>query len=170
MARKSKKVVEQTALKGNVKIKVMHGNRLVKSYEKHNEGTLNLFYGLVTCLSGSPAREYLPNYISVGDGTRDPGTSVTTSGLQHELDTMTRVKVTPNFKGPSISSADGSVSTIYQAIIPYSSIGDTTVKELGLFGTLSGSDMVARVQPDEPISLSLNENLIVEWTFTLKNN
>lgn len=179
MAKKSSKYIstpQTTQYRGNVTIAIKDGNKTIKKLNIHNQGTYNLFYGMLIAMSGNSQDDYLPNYISLGTGVLASGDDVLLmTGLKSELTTLqnNRRSLTKNFKGPEIISVgnDKLVQVTYQGAIPYELIQTSTIKEIGLFGTVSGSTMVARVQvpDDSPISLAQGQSLIVTWTFSLAN-
>ena len=62
----------------------------------------------------------------------------------------------------AIRRNENSVSVTLQGIVPYSSVNDQKIKEIGLYGTLEGNTLLARVQLSEVLTLELGTSLVVE--------
>jgi len=169
MSRKKKenKVPEQMNLRGNVTLKVMQGNNTLKTIKTHNVVTLNLMYGMLVALSGTATKDYCPNYLGVGSGTVTSQNVYTMETLVQEISQSRSVTI-PNYKGMPQKDAT-TVSTVYQALIPYTSVGSLPIRELGLFGTVTGASLLARIELEEPITLLINQSLMIEWSFSLEN-
>lgn len=183
MARKNNKDIkssQSTQYSGNVTITIKDGNKTVKKIRAHNQGTYNLFYGMLIAMSGTPKEDYLPNYISLGTGIvsqteSQEDTPLLMTGLKEELNTLknNRRPLTKNFKGPEISTTDGKangVQVAYQGSIPYEFISSSSsIKEIGLFGTVSGDTLLARIQLANNLALVAGQSLVITWTFSLVN-
>lgn len=163
-------------LDGNVVVKVKQGNKTIKKVKIHNTATLNLLYGLLLSLSNNIDQTCLPRYLGVGTD-HSPSTPEMT-GLQSEV-TRLRTPVIPNYKGAPKKNQNGSATVTCQGILPYENLGIYTgISEIGLFGTQTGSSLVARIQlydsskqPEEQnlISVGVGQSLVVEWTFSIQN-
>lgn len=167
MAKKKKNTVpEQLNLSSNVVLKILNGKSVVKTIKTHNIVMLNLMYGMLVALSGSVNKNYCPNYLAVGSGST-PSPSVTRETLVQEIG-LSRVKTTPNYKGMP-KKGENSVSTIYQALIPYTNVGGLPIKEIGLFGTATEASLLARIELKQQLNLLIGQSLMIEWSFSLEN-
>ena len=178
MAKKKTKIISQeetqatTQILGNVDLEIRKGKNTIKKLKIHNEVTSSLLWGLIMGLSGTMVDDCLPKFISVGIGTTsDSAFSLT--ALKSELGDISKQRplLTRNFRGPTIKAETYSVVATYQGIIQYQFIGSSTIRELGLFGTVTGNSLLARVQlsEDDAITLDAGESLVVNWTFALKD-
>ncbi len=156
-------------ISGNVNIKLQQGRNTVRTVNIHNTATLDLLYGMLLSLSDNIDKNRLPRFIGVGTGTTEDDTTNWTE-LKDEI-TITRTILTSNYKGPpKKDTINGTVSVVYQGIIPFSDLGVTNnITEIGLFGTQTGNSLLARVQVDDSISVSQGQSLIIEWTFKIQN-
>lgn len=161
------KVVEQTALAGNVTIKIMKGKKVLKETKVHNTATMELLYGMMVSLSGKSDPSRLPRFLGVGQSAQP--ITIDEKALKEEI-TITRPSLTPNIKGnPTRDITNKLSSTVYQGLIPYNKILQATVKEIGIFGTETGDSLLARITIPEGITLEIGQSLLVEWSFSIKN-
>lgn len=158
-------------LLGNVLVKVKKGKTVLKSVSVHNTATLYLLYNMLLSLSGEFDTDYLPQYIGAGVGVTSSDDNIPQLKSLKSETTLVRAPLIANYKGaPTIDTTTNSVSVIYQGIIPDRNLAvSNNIKEIGLFGTAQGNTLLARIQLEEPLSLSTGESLVVEWTFNLKN-
>ena len=153
---------------GNVTIKIKQGKRILKKVNVHNEATLNLLYEMLLSLSGNLDPNKLPSYLGIGTGKYSGNKAYILEGLISEV-TITRVHINTDYKGNPVTSDEGYATVVYQGILPYSVLGNpNNLTEIGLFGTLSGNSLLARVEID-PISVTYGQALVVEWTFKIEN-
>ena len=165
---KDKNIAVSTVVAGNVTIKVMKGKRVVSTQNIHNVGTLDLFYGLISSMSGNVNVSCIPRYIGVGKGTATVSDDVVLlKGLIDEYP-IVRPELITNFGGPYKSELNHTVSGSCQGVIPYSMISVLPITEVGLFGTVDTSTLLARVEIAET-RLSPGQSLLVEWTLSLEN-
>ena len=165
--------LNNTTYEGSVTLKIKGANnKITKTIQTHNAGTKYFFYGIAFAISGEILEDYLPHYISAGDGTLVEGVDVEVdmTGLKHEISSLAdaRPALVSNYKSPQYTN-DGGVTVMYQGVIPYNLVLATPISELGLFGTNQGASLLARIQLDESITLDPGDSLIVEWTFKLAN-
>lgn len=168
---KKVKVNEATQnLSSNVTVKVQSGKTTLKTLNVHNTVTLDLLYGLLLGLSNNINTNKIPNYIGVGSGTTSDPAVYNFTKLEEE-ETIVRGRVVQNYKGePKKDSSNGTVSVMCQGFLPYSNIeAGANIQEIGLFGTLTGYSLLARVQLNEIINLEPGQSLIVEWKFIIQN-
>lgn len=152
---------------GNVKLKVVRGKKILKTISINNTATRDLFFGIAMVLlkrTYDSTVTYSPRYLGLGKGSTTEDT-FTRTDLEEPL-TMSRVPIRDD---SSIKETQSEVSVTFQAIVPYSSVNDQDIYEIGLFGTETGSTLLARVQLTEVLNLELGTSLIVEWTMHLKN-
>jgi hypothetical protein len=152
---------------GNVKLKVVRGKKILKTVSINNKATRDLFFGIAMVLlkrTYDSTVNYSPRYLGLGKGITSKDI-FTNTDLEEPL-TMSRVPIRDD---SSIKEAKSEVSVTFQGIVPYSSVNDQDIYEIGLFGTETGSTLLARVQLPEVLNLELGTSLIVEWTMYLKN-
>lgn len=162
--------VEQVAVGGNVTLQIKQGKRVIKSLNIHNSATLNLFYSLALSLTSHQELDALPNFICAGTGTsNDPTHDYALTGLISPIN-----MIMPSITAINSAQRGTNKATItFQAVIPYLSIGSTTIiRELGLYGVSnpSSNTMVARVElpVNEQIELSKGQSLYILWTFSIQ--
>ena len=167
MAKKRKHIesTSQLALGGNVVIQVKEGKRTLKTLNIHNLATINLFIGIAEALSNIKGNieQNLPRYLGAGTGVLEQGQDeVLLTGLITPIQMV--MSLVERINSPRIIDKKGVVT--FQSVLPYSSIGSTTIiKELGLYGNsnINSNTMVARVQiPGEGIQLSKGQSLYVQ--------
>lgn len=159
----SDEIVEQ----GNVKIKVMRGKKILKEVSTHNKATQDLYFGIALILLkrvNESIDEYTPRYLGLGKGETTEDTFTYTDLIDPIA--MNRVPIRDD---SAIRRNENSVSVTLQGIVPYSSVNDQKIREIGLYGTLEGNTLLARVQLSEVLTLELGTSLVVEWTMYLKN-
>lgn len=152
---------------GNVKLKIVRGKKILKTVSINNKATRDLFFGIAMVLlkrTYDSTVNYSPRYLGLGKGTTSEDI-FTNTDLEEPL-TMSRVPIRDD---SSIKETKSEVSVTFQGIVPYSSVNDQDIYEIGLFGTETGSTLLARVQLPEVLNLELGTSLIVEWTMYLKN-
>lgn len=176
MARKKTKIIVEEptqVLGGNVKIKKVVGKRVVEEQTIHNVGTLQLFWGMLLSLGGTPDKNFLPSFIGAGTGFITPGSGVNPqflTGLISEV-SGARSRIVSNYKGPYTDINGPKAIAVYQCIVPYAMIGNASIREVGLFGDSDGNTLLARIElpADAPLTLQTGETYIFEWTFSISN-
>lgn len=162
----------QTAITGNVNIKIISGKRVIKNCTIHNCATDNLFYGLILALTKNLNSSYLPTFIGVGTGTIiNPESTPPASkdSLVSEI-SMNRPLITL-FRSPSVDRGIHQAQCTFQGIVPYAAVGDQSITEVGIFGTQTGNSLLARIEFDGgSIELQSGQSLVVEWTFSITNS
>lgn len=153
---------------GNVKVSITTNGVVTKSFKVNNNGTLLLFQQMA--LSLIQFQNHLtPNFIAVGT-SNETNDDITLNKLKSEI-SNSRVPLV-NKKVEVLQ--DGNNNTIgYKAQFTgteyYSIVGRTTIKEIGLYGDVSGNSLLARIVIDNGISLSQNQSLIIDWTMGISN-
>ena len=154
---------------GNVHLKVMQGDTLVKRYDIKNSGTMRLFQGIGYFLSGSTINlsEYKPKYLGTGVvlQTTDP----TMTSLYNEMNISRILLNTDNI---SLNAYINAVTIPLSAVIPYSTVTDSTISELGLFSTPTSNTLLARVvvPSSTRITLKQGQSLVIEWDLVIQNS
>ena len=164
--------INNSELVGNVTLKIKQGNRLIKSINVHNTGTLNLFYGLTLALSGSLNYNidyYLPKYLGAGVGVElNQDKAILLTNLVEPIQmTMPTLNL---FTSPMKDTINKQAIVTFQGVIPYRSIGNTEIREIGVYGVnnvLSGT-LLSRIQFDG-IKLEQGQSLYVDWTYGIRN-
>ena len=164
---------QNISIDSNVIIKHMRGTRSTKTYTLHNEVTKRLLEGILYAISRrtlvASIDEYIPQYLSLGNGTIVGSSVFGVTGLDSEL-AMERVPV--SVLGTVDSDDAQHIVTIrFTATVPYQAIQDASFKEIALFGTEKpGQSMLARIELTNSDKLELGESLYVEWTFGVKDS
>lgn len=169
-------------ISGNVNIEVRKGSSTLNKLKLNNSGTFRLFTGLLQFLRGDYSTSingmgaYLPYYLGVGSQQPPTPTDTTMTGLVAELQIGERIRIIPS--GIAISNDLGKASLTFTALIPYASVGDTWLTELGMFSSkyLNTNTMLARVtlpklNPIDPhgVKLQQGQSLFVQWTINIQN-
>ena len=148
--------------KGNVTIKILHKDRVVKTIKNHNEGTNLLMSFLVHCLGSDYDKTKAPKYImaynlsgEAMEGVNNPENNVTIKPIA--------TNISPTY-------TDNSVTLSF--LLP-STILDVT-KKINRLAIYSSSDLnpinyMAWIKVDPEINLSMGESLLVLWEMTLQN-
>lgn len=189
---KSKKGVKVTqaasSVGNNVTIKVMKGNTTIKTIKNHNNATFRLFSGILQFLRGDftdiannqDAYGYIPLYLGAGAQSPPTDTDPTRTSLNAEI----------NFGSGRIKLARGNiaiqedlqmVTLSLTALIPYSSVKEQRITELGLFATknLGTSSLLARViidknygseaSPEYGLKVESGQSLFIQWDINIQN-
>lgn len=125
---------------GNVKLKVVRGKKILKTVSINNKATRDLFFGIAMVLlkrTYDSTVNYSPRYLGLGKGTTSEDI-FTRTDLKEPL-TMSRVPIRDD---SSIKETKSEVSVTFQGIVPYSSVNDQDIYEIGLFGTETGSTLL----------------------------
>lgn len=167
METKTKKVKnkENIAYRGNVKIKVVRNNKVVKEINTHNEGSSLLFNFLAYCLAGKLNESERPNYIHLFNTKNEPV----------EVTTIT----TPSTKTRIVTIDDGYIGTEYTFVIPAIYIkANKIVTQLRLYGAKylnSINDYSAKIDlnGDEQFSIDSSEqantSILITYTLVVAN-
>ena len=156
---------------GSVKVKLLKGKRVKRTYTIHNEGTQLLFQGIALSLIQSESSKLLPNYIAIGlEGGE-------LSDSYRLLNEIVRVPITSKnvlsntFIDPQHGQMSDGYKAIFSATIPASSLFENTIREIGLFGQSSGDNLLARITPpiNDPIVVETGMSITIEWTTLIKN-
>ena len=180
------KVTQQPiSYKGNVKLKVQKNGLTVREVKISNSGTMLLFQGLGRFLLGQFANSssnllnqnmYIPRYLGVGRQTTLTPTDPLTYRLYNEYDFGSRFILTSG--NTVVDTQAKTVIAPFKVTIPYSSVSNSRITELGLFTSAipNTSDLLARVnippeiEGEEPgIKLDVGMSLFIEWNIVIQN-
>lgn len=136
---------------GQVEIKIKKGKSLIYKKTISNMGTLNMFLGIANALSliNPEENNYIPRYLGVGYFTQEK-IKVDTNEMGGEI-VRAPLKSTTTIENISGTDTDGTIGNIgkkitFNALLPYSIIGSSSINELGLFGTdFPGESLLARI-------------------------
>lgn len=132
------------AYKGRVRIQLLHGDRVYKTIEQHNEGTAELFRYLANALAGNTNNANMPRYLHTFHAKNNPltdqgddlyGTNQSTCALNVPFS---------NVEVRYDSAIDG-YNTEYTFMIPYSQIWGGTVSPtnvLALYNSINYGDSI----------------------------
>lgn len=170
---------------GNVTIKVMKGKTALKTIKNHNSGTFRLFSGILQFIRGDftdissnqDAYGYIPLYISAGTQSPPTNTDPIRTSLNAEINFGSgRIKVSRG--SIKIDNSLQMVTLTLTGLIPYSSVKDNRITELGLFATkdYGTSSLLARVIIDTVndkgeygIKLEAGQSLLIQWDVNIQN-
>ena len=165
MAKKKQNMAESKLLiNGNVTLKFMSGNKLITKKVINNRATLHLLQGIALYLIKESNQELLPVFMGIGSST-DETTDIKKYSLESEY-VGKRVVLTRH----NIRSTENGFIAPYSATFPSSLVGDNPIGELGLFSTLSGDSMLARVNLNIVEVIPAGLTLIVEWDINIENS
>lgn len=169
------KISNDIGYKGSVELKLTKGKRILKKIKINNYGTINLFHGLAICLTQQfpSASTYLPNFIGIGTSNDIPDNFVNVAHLQSEI--LSRVQLTNAvIKTSELTIGETKkqgYSVKFIGSYPFRQKISSKIKEIGLFSTVIGESMLARItlNDDESITPEAGDTLIIEWTMFIGN-
>lgn len=159
--------------KGELTLKVMHGNKVVKTIKQHNEGTALLMDFLVRCLGSQYDSELAPRYIRAFHTDKE--------GMQTDKECTIR-PIATNFSPSYIENYKDEEEkalikkgVVLTFLIPYSALDsrNTTLNRFALYGAKDYSgdknDYLAWIKLSEGITMVPGESLMILWEMTLEN-
>lgn len=162
---------EGTAYTGIVTLKIEKKNKILKTLNIKNTGTLRFFQGIALAIQNVGSNvlkgSFLPAYLDVGNGTGSFSVSSTT--LHNSLLRNNRVELTPLQPKLNDSSEPTGYISRFIGVIPYNLVSTVSLTELGIFADKQGDTLLAAIPFDEPIQLEQGMNLIVEWNMNFEN-
>ena len=156
--------------RGFVTLQKMQGAAKVgKPKTIHNTGVLQLFALIANCLTDNlkDGNDNPPKYLGIGISSG--ATDFNATKLLNEVISIgSRFDITVQ-KG--YKELEKTVWCAYSCNIPYTSISNTTIFELGLYSASDPTDntMVARVFTNDGIQLENGQSLLVNWRIQLGN-
>lgn len=163
-----------TGITGNVSIKLMKGKAVMSEKKCNNNVTLNLLIGLLSFLRGDyiaypqSSHQYIPACLGVGGS--DAELSETSAKLDSEFLSRYKNRFDAIASKLYTSANPKSASLVISSFIPSNTLLTTdTIREIGLFSTATGNTLLARVVPDEAITVPAGYSLQIDWTITLGN-
>jgi hypothetical protein len=142
---------------GKAIIKVIKGNKVIKTIKKSNKGTESLFRAICNSLIGNPTSG-MPNYI--GAFAKHGGTSAL------------KTKIVISSKTSNGTSANFETTFPSNALVKGNG-GNTTIECLRMYTseTSADNDYLAEIDFGEGngIDIGNNESLIVRWVMTIGN-
>lgn len=138
---------------GNVTLKFMRGDKVIKTQVYHNSCTLSMLYLICNAMAGYIDGK--PQYMGIGKNNTN--TNITDTGLHDEVAGY-RVVVTSNSTTTKTQTTGTTTKPIgaqciLSAVFPYALLSGTKIGELGLFKTKSEQDLLARVTFATPIEI-----------------
>lgn len=160
------------AYKGELTLKVMHGNKVVKTIKQHNEGTTLLMDFLVRCLGSQYDSELAPRYIRAFHTDE--------KGMQTDKECTIR-PIATNFSPSYIEKYTDKEEkalikkgVVLTFLIPYSALdsNNPTLNRFALYGAKDYSgdknNYLAWIK-SEDIPMVPGESLMILWEMTLEN-
>lgn len=171
MARK-KKVIEQAPTKtvlnyqGEVKLDIKSNGRVISSRTIKNTGTNILFQQLCLALIGQNFS--VPHYL--GLGASDANLSPSANQLYSPYTQFRRIGlISPKADANIENNTQVGYNASWTASISYNVLNSQPVKEFGLFATIDGTDMLARITTSKAVQLEPGQVLIITWTMNISN-
>lgn len=160
---------EQIQLHGNVTLKLVKNNRVVKTIENKNTATNRMLYGIMlhlTNLDSQNINKYRPNYMGVGSGdsTNETLEIATLVSLEDPIGNLVDI----DSRSPVRDEEHNRVTGALVGLFTYSMVGEAVIREIGLFATDDTATLLARVKVNS-LQLSPGMSLIVEWNLGLEN-
>lgn len=163
--KKLKKTSASVGYAGNIEIKIIRGEKVVKTIKAKNEGKKSLFNFLAGCLIGNYDTNGTPKYIMLGhtDGDDTGTVAVSTNAIPYS-------GVSVEYQG---GTGEGLARAIFKFLIPFSSIPkDETINCIRLYN----SDLIWNnhcayfiLQPADEIVSDGKSNILITWTMTISN-
>ena len=156
----------QIVYKGTVKIDVIRGNKVIKSYNNHNQGNVSLFSFITWCLTGEFKDSLRPKFLRGYSKENDDYTLMTTTPIHYRS-----------------CEKIGSSKAVYKFLIPANSIIPQVVdspKNLNHFRLFSqdNRDMLLDINAccafidlkTGDIVPDNKTNFLITWTLEITNN
>lgn len=165
-------IKDSTSYEGSVILKIQKNGKILKTIKTKNKGTLRLFQGIALALQNTSSSvlvgSFLPQYLDAGSNGEE--TNITDTTLRNSILKGNRVVLNPLYPVPNRNSDPTGYISKFVGVIPYTLIGGSKIKELGLFADKTGDTLLARIViPDDGISIYQGMNLIVEWDLDITN-
>lgn len=148
---------------GNVEIKLMRGNKVIKTIKTHNSGRLSLFTFLANSLIGKFESGGTPRYIMLGNGVTDSvAEQISTNAIPYSS-----VSIETNS-----SESDTHASAIFKFLVPFSSV--STGEEINIIrlysqNSTSWENHIAYFMLTEPLESDGKSNILITWTMKVTN-
>lgn len=155
--------------KGDVNIKILHKNRVVKKIFESNTGEMSLFNFLVRCLSGEFNSDLLPYYIMLFNS------SESVDFFPDNMNTLEQITFNPIYLASQPTINDNSVT--FSFLIPKTAI-DTTKSSSNLVALYNKNNINSDyaepsawiyLTSDNTITLDSQSNIVIAWTMTIEN-
>ena len=160
---------------GNVTVKVLHGNKVVKTYKKHNTGTYRLFEYIARCLGNTYDEMYAPRFIRafyIDDIENIPDSELHTYLSENVISgaiAYSRIEVKSD-------EAEQTATVTFSFLVPNSLIYDNqlyinalAMYSLTTYDDASIEDPMAYVKLDNKIEVTEGSNILIEWGLTITN-
>ena len=156
---------------GNVTIKVVRNNKVVKTIQDHNEGTIHLFEFIAKCLSGVYEEQFGPKYLVLYNTEDSPATRLTDAVL---LTSSTYVVNDVSDDNSDVATAQLTF-TVPGNIFLSSEKQPTTLALYSYNGKIAGIDFedkhyLARLNLTSNLGVITSDtNLIIVWELNIGN-
>ena len=162
---------------GKVTVKILHGNKVVKTYRNHNTGTYRLFEFIARCLGNTYNEMYAPRFVRAfnieGEFTEEEIINHLDDVISGPI-AYNKIDVTTNVD--SENSLNDSSTVIFSFLIPASLIFDnqTRMNALALYSLTTYDDEsiaspMAYVKLDTNIQINEGSNILIEWSLAITN-
>lgn len=155
---------------GNVTLKFMQGNKVLRKEVHHNTCTLAMLELICNAMAGK--LDGAPQYMGIGKN--NSATDITDTGLHDEVAGGREIVVAGSTESKLQDNVAVGKQCVLTATFPYALLNVTSsIGELGLFRTKAEQDLLARVVFPNPITLGetdKNVSLYVEWTLSVVND
>lgn len=164
---KKKKGNSSLAYEGKVTLKILHGNKIVKTIKQKNAGTLQLMTFLAKCLGGYYKEELTPRHIrlfNVSDG----------ESIREEYE-VTLNSIVTNFQPSYNEDADHGISSVtISFLVPSTQINnsDSGFNTIAIYSSESRNNILnymASIVLDDNTTIKPGESLLILWEMSLQN-
>ena len=165
-----KATVQGIKYNGNVTLKWVKDNKVIKTKQIKNSPTSLLLRGISSFLLDYPTTNLIPRYLDVG---KNNSTNESTFNMVKLKETILNSRIILYRYAPQ-SIGESYTARFYTSIPSTATVPGQEIKEIGLFGTASGDSLLARIIiTDEEISengsVTIPDGtvLFVEWDISI---
>lgn len=164
--KRKQKTVSSVGYTGNIEIKMLRGDRVIKTVKAKNAGKMPLFNFLAKCLVGQFESTGTPKYIMLG---------YTSSGLDADAEQVSSSAIP--YSGVSMESQEvlEQALAVFKFLIPFSTIASGEVINcIRLYNSdidWEGGSHCAYFILDEANKITSDgkSNILITWTMTVSN-
>ena len=148
------------SINGNVTLKFVCGDKVIKKKQINNTATKRLFHGIALYLIKTPSDDYTPTFMGVGSNNQRLSSDETLNRASLLSEYIGRRVILTKHLAQPVSNG---YTVPFSAVFPSNLIGsENPIGEFGLFSTLSSDSLLARVSLGELEYIPAGLSLIVE--------
>ena len=165
--KKTKKETSAISYTGKVKIQLLHGNKIYKTINGKNSGSIELFKFLAHALINQYEPMERPKFLMLYYATLSSDEAVTTSATPHNA---VRIETGTDEEIGAYCDA------IFEFLVPYGSLSGQNVNRLRIFNS-NTVDIADPTAASVTVDLGANEftisdnktNILITWTMRISN-